>query len=125
MKCPNCGGRLLFEIGYIHHESGFAAVHSEDRVYCINCAHHRYLTELADTPEPKARPSGLPLWVLEAVAPRRALKRARRIMRNVAKREREQDSKEAAENQILRDEFEAGLDEQGYSFSPEQGWARQ
>lgn len=125
MKCPNCGGRLLFEIGYIHHESGFAAVHSEDRVYCLNCAHHRYLTEVVDTPEPKARPSGLPLWVLEAVAPRQALKRARRLMRNAAKREYEQNVKEEKENARRREEFEAGLESEGYSYSAQQGWSRQ
>lgn len=81
--CPHCAkGHLFFEIGYISHESGFASVHSEDRVYCINCGRQRYLTELHDGDEPEVRGDRLPLWVLTAVAPAAALQRAKRIVRN-------------------------------------------
>ena len=80
--CPHCTkGSLFYEIGYISHESGFAAVHSEDRVYCINCGRQRYLTEIHDGDEPEVRGDRLPLWVLTAVAPADSIQRAKRIVK--------------------------------------------
>lgn len=82
MRCPNCSGFLFFEIGYIVYNEGMGAVHSEDRVVCINCARFRYLTEQEADDSPKGRQTALPVEVLAATAPPRALRRARRYMHN-------------------------------------------
>lgn len=78
MRCPHCiTGFLEYQIGYVVYASGMGAVHSEDRVVCINCARHRYLTEQDATTSPKGRRGALPVRVL-AVAPAAAVRRARR-----------------------------------------------
>lgn len=63
MRCPYCGGRIFFEIGYVAHGPNMARIRAEDRVYCINCAAHRYMTETRSL-GPKGRPKALPLEAL-------------------------------------------------------------
>jgi len=84
MKCPHClTGFLAYEIGYIVYNEGMGAVHSEDRVVCINCSRYRYLTEQEADPSPKGRATALPVEVLAATAPPAALRRARRYMNGI------------------------------------------
>lgn len=110
MRCPNCiTGFLAFEIGYIVYNEGMGAVHSEDRVVCINCARYRFLTEQEATPSPKGRASALPVEVLAATAPPEALQRARRYMNaQVTKATRHpessQEDEEAGGNEYDRDD---------------------
>lgn len=99
MKCPreHCGGFLEYQAGYIVYGQGMGRIHSEDKIVCLSCGRHRYLTEQETTPSPKGRTEALPVEVL-ALAPPEAVRRARRYTHGKQEYYRQDDSQEEYES---------------------------
>jgi len=118
MKCPNClTGFLQFEIGYIVYNEGMGAVHSEDRIVCVNCSRYRYLTEQEPDPSPKGRATALPVEVLAATAPPAALRRARRYMNAQGTKAKGKRRYRQASEQAADETYDTGYDGYGIDGS--------